>query len=395
MKIFLITILLFLLISSFVYRNFFINKIGGNFSKNKELSKEAKQMIKEAFKGINKKKFIDCHVHILGVDKKNTGCFVNPNMQNFFKAPIEYIKYKIYLSSSGIKKIKGQTIDKQYIVRLNKLIKNFNPEGNFYILAMDKFYYSNGKVDLKKTQFYVPNEYIYRLSKIYKNLIPIISINPYKKTALKELEKWGNLKIKYMKWLPNTMGINPGDKNLISFYKIMKKYNITLLTHTGKEEAVESSESQELGNPLLLRLPLSMGIKVIAAHCASSGKSIDLDSPEKNLVSNFELFLRMMDEKKYEGLLFGDISGLTQYNRMDECLEKILNRKDLHKRLINGSDYPLPGINFLIRTKKLYKKGFITKSQKKILNEIYKKNPLMFDFVLKRIIRSPKTKNKF
>ena len=33
---------------------------------------------------------------------------------------------------------------------------------------------------------------------------------------------------------------------------------------------------------------------------------------------NFDLFLRLMDEKRYEGLVFGEISAMTQFNRSRE-----------------------------------------------------------------------------
>ena len=51
-----------------------------------------------------------------------------------------------------------------------------------------------------------------------------------------------------------------------------------------------------------------------------------------------------MDEPRYEGLLFGDISAMTQLNRIGPALDTVLERDDWHDRLINGSDYPLPGV---------------------------------------------------
>ena len=56
------------------------------------------------------------------------------------------------------------------------------------------------------------------------------------------------------------------------------------------------------------------------------------------------------DDKKYEGLVFGEISAMTQFNRCGTPLTTILEREDLHDRLVNGSDYPLPAVNVLIRT---------------------------------------------
>jgi mannonate dehydratase len=108
-------------------------------------------------------------------------------------------------------------------------------------------------------------------------------------------------------------------------------------------------------------------------------------------VPNFDLFLRLMSEKRYEGLLFADISAMTQYNRIGRPLTTILQREDLHERLVNGSDYPLPAVNLLIRTRALVQQGYITKDERACLNEIYDYNPLLFDFALKRSIKLPGT----
>jgi hypothetical protein len=101
-----------------------------------------------------------------------------------------------------------------------------------------------------------------------------------------------------------------------------------------------------------------------------------------------------MDEPKYRGLLFGEISAMLQFNRMPVPFTTILKRQDLHPRLVNGSDYPLPAINSLIWTRSLARNGFITAEERQSLNEIYDYNPLLFDFVLKRTMRHPETKQK-
>src|ERR1041385_6562910 len=96
-----------------------------------------------------------------------------------------------------------------------------------------------------------------------------------------------------------------------------------------------------------------------------------------------------MDEKRYEGLVFGEISAMTQFNRIGK-LRTIFAREDLHERLVNGSDYPLPAVNLLIRTRPLVKKGYLTSAEGECLREIYDYNPLLFDFVLKRTLKHPK-----
>jgi uncharacterized protein len=166
-----------------------------------------------------------------------------------------------------------------------------------------------------------------------------------------------------------------------------------LLTHTGKEDTMPVAKFQPLNNPLLFRKPLDMGVKVIMAHCASLGSNKDLDN--EGVTKNEKLFFRLMEEEKYEGLLYGDISALPITTRSGKVLEKTLRYKYLHHRLINGSDYPLPAINSIISIDKLTSNGFLEKTDKKPLREIYSKNPLLFDFVLKRRLRHPESLNRF
>jgi uncharacterized protein len=190
------------------------------------------------------------------------------------------------------------------------------------------------------------------------------------------------------------MGIDPANERCDPFYKKMKELELILLSHGGEEKAVEAKEDQRLGNPLLLRRPLDHGVKVIVAHCAGLGFNADLDTSEQPLAHNFDLFMRLIDEKNYEGLVFGEISAMTQFNRIGRPLSTILEREDLHGRLLNGSDYPLPAVNVLIRTRPLVKTGYINSAERDFLNEIYGYNPLVFDFVLKRTIKLPGTNRR-
>jgi predicted TIM-barrel fold metal-dependent hydrolase len=190
------------------------------------------------------------------------------------------------------------------------------------------------------------------------------------------------------------MGIDPSDPLCDPFYQKMKELDLILLSHGGEEKAVEAEEDQKLGNPLLLRRALDHGVKVIVAHCAGLGANEDLDSKDRKQVHNFDLFMRLMDEKRYEGLAFGEVSAMTQFNRVGKPLTTILQREDLHERIVNGSDYPLPAVNVLIRTKPLVNHGYITSAEAASLKEIYRYNPLLFDFVLKRTIKIPGTEQR-
>ena len=375
-----------------------VRQLGGAFSKEpeelqKSASSGARKLIDEAFNEIRPQASVDHHVHIVALGTGGNGAFVNPKMRSRLHW-IERLKFAVYASAAGIKNL--DNADQEYVARLVRLARSVPSPGKYRILAFDKYYNPDGSVDLEKTTFYVPNEYVFRLAQDTPDLfLPVISIHPYRPDALEELEKWAQKGAKYVKWLPNAMGIDPSSSRLDSFYKKMKEHRMILLSHAGEEQAVEAAEDQRLGNPLLLRKPLDFGLRVIIAHGASLGECADLDRPAKAGLSCFDLFLRLMDEKKYNGLLFGEISAALQFNRMPGPISTLLRRQDLHHRLVNGSDYPLPAINFLIRTGTMAREGFIMQEERGYLNEIYDYNPLLFDFVLKRTLRHPQTGQKF
>ncbi len=83
----------------------------------------------------------------------------------------------------------------------------------------------------------------------------------------------------------------------------MVELNLPLLSHTGKEKSF-SRAAEEFGDPDKLRLPLSLGVTVVAAHIASSEKYHGERGPDR--------LARLMGE--YPNL-YTDISALTQINR--------------------------------------------------------------------------------
>jgi len=369
-----------------------IHSIGGAFTRRPEelaqkLSAKASDVVKRAFDDIDPQRLIDHHVHVAGLGAGGT--FVNRKMRTWAH-PFHRLKFKVYMSSAGA--TDENRADTQLVERLASLVSHIRNHGKHRLLAFDKHYRSDGSVNLEKTEFYVPNEYVFELAERYADMfVPNISVNPYRPDAISELEKWARRGARIVKWLPNAMGIDPSDPKCDPFYQKMKERDLILLSHGGEEKAVEAEEDQKLGNPLLLRRALDQGVKVVVAHCAGLGTNEDLDDKDRKQVDNFDLFLRLMDEKRYEGLVFGEISAMTQFNRVGKPLHTILAREDLHERLVNGSDYPLPAVNILIRTRPLVKLGFLSKSEGESLKEVYDYNPLLFDFVLKRTLKLPGT----
>jgi len=335
------------------------------------LSDAARAVLDAAFDGVNRERLLDYHVHIAGIGAGGTGAFVNPHMRSWWHLK-QRLQFSVYMSASGIDDM--ENADRQFVERFASLANH----GRYLLLAFDKHYDEDGAVDLQGTEFHVPNDYIFELCAKYpKVFVPAASVHPYRADAVDELRRCHAKGARIVKWLPNAMGMDPASARCEPFYAAMKELSMILLSHAGDEKAVESEADQKLGDPRRLRKPLDMGVKVIVAHCASLGDG------------SFDGFLELMDDEKYEGLVFGEISALAQYNRLAEPLRTMLKRKDLHPRLVNGSDYPLPAINALVRTKTLVKEGFITEAERTAINEIYDYNPLLFDFVLKRTMGFP------
>ncbi|MDH5731156.1 MAG: amidohydrolase, partial [Gammaproteobacteria bacterium] len=81
------------------------------------------------------------------------------------------------------------------------------------------------------------------------------------------------------------------------------------------------------------------------------------------------------------------ISAITQINRRQYNFEKIYTSSDWHDRLIQGSDYPLPGVMPIFSLSDFVNKSYLSQAHADVLSQVRKYNPLLFDFMLKRIIR--------
>ena len=83
----------------------------------------------------------------------------------------------------------------------------------------------------------------------------------------------------------------------------------------------------------------------------------------------------------------------TQYRCKNQARARLIAGLPLPP-VVNGIDYPLPAINIVIRTRSLQRAGFVSNKERLALNEIYKANPLLFDFVLKRTLHAPGSDRK-
>jgi len=345
----------------------------------KELAEH--DLVLSAFDDIDMRQVWDGHVHLVGLGDTDSGVWVNPKLQRFWYVK-QYVQFQFYLNAAC--PIGNMPIDEGFIARLKNL--QWQKDVRFMLLAFDSSYNEQGNKLLEKTAFYTPNDYAARIHTKFPDTFEwIASIHPYREDCVEALKKAVEQGARGVKWLPPSMGMNPASPLCDRFYEAMAGLKIPLLCHSGNENAVVGTNTQKYGNPLALRRALEWGVKVIIAHCASLGENEDIDKGRNaKKVRNFDLFSRLMNEGKYEGQLFGDISAMPQINRAGDDLDVLITRDDWHSRLLYGSDYPLPAILPLFSLSFLVKRKYITEKQAKILSQIRLHNPLLFTFVLTR-----------
>jgi predicted TIM-barrel fold metal-dependent hydrolase len=355
------------------------------------LGPEARRLLDAAFEDVSPRALLDHHVHVVGLGTNGAGTWVHPKSLSWAN-PLARVKALAYLSGANV--TDPERADEQYVARLLDLARS-SRGGRLLLLAFDYRHDEDGNPDLEHSEFHTPNAHVVDLARRAPAVfVPAISVHPHRRDAVAALHEWANRGVRFVKWLPNAMGIDASSPRHDGYYRALVERGMVLLTHVGEEQAVEAEADQQLGNPLLFRRPLDLGVTVVMAHAASLGSNEDLDHPG-NDVSNFELFTRLMDEPRYRGRLYGEISAMTQVNRLPDPLIELLGRTDLHHRLINGSDYPLPAINIVIQTRALVRHGLLTAAEREGLNEIYEYNPLIFDYAVKRTIRHPESGTRF
>lgn len=338
-------------------------------------------LMQQIWAGIRPDQVWDSHVHLLGTGDAASGIWFNPNMDSYWH-PILKVQKSFYMNGSCAV---GGAIDNSTIQRMLTQLEDMPVGFKLMLFAFDWFHDETGRPVKDHSIFYIPNQYAQKIAIEHAHRFEwVCSIHPYRADAVDALKQAKVEGARAIKWLPQGMGIDPASPKCDAFYAACASLNLPIICHTGRESAVQGGK-QEDANPLKLRRALDAGVRVVLAHCASDGEDIDYDNGNKK-VKSFDLFLRMMDTPQYENLLFGEISAITLFNHA-WTIKPLLQRSDLHHRLLNGSDYPLPGILPLISLKQLVSQQLLTLDESHFLESVRLHNPLLFDFALKRLLR--------
>ena len=345
------------------------------------------ELVRSAWDGLDPGQVWDGHAHLVGTGDSGSGIWLNPALDSVIH-PMQYAQKLFFLNAGCAHQAPGQ-VDQSYIERMHNLVDGMRPGFKLMLFAFDYNHAEDGTPSPENSSFYIPNRYARDIARRHPAYFEwVASIHPYRQDCVEELERAVAEGARAIKWLPAAQGMNPAAPLCDRFYAALAKRGLPLITHAGEERAVHGGNTQQYGNPLLLRRALDHGVRVVVAHCGSMGQDRDIDRGENGpYVDSFGLFARLMDDPKYGPRLHGDISAMTQLNRAGPALETVLQRTDWHGRLLNGSDYPLPGVMPLFSVTYMAQLGLIHETAVPVLTEIRKHNPLLFDFVLKRHLR--------
>lgn len=373
-------------------------------------------LVRAAWEGLDPTRVWDAHVHLLGVTDAAGGPWLHPDFDAPWR-PLDLARKAFFLNAGCADGLPAAAVNAAYLERLRQAVREWArsagaegvtgapaagapailPAGTpaargggpkALLFAFDAAHDGRGRPAPAATAFVIPDAYAAGAARAAPDCFAwAASVHPYRGDAVEALDWAAAAGARAVKWLPAAMAIDPAAPRCDGFYEALARHGLPLITHAGRERALRGGDRQDFGNPLRLRRPLDRGVRVVVAHCASMGEDRDLDRGAHGPVrASFALFARLMDEPRHAGRLFGDVSALPQAARA-AWLPQILAREDWHARLLNGSDYPLPGVLPLFSLRRLAGLGLLDAAAVPVLDGLRRANPLLFDFVLKRSLR--------
>jgi mannonate dehydratase len=338
-------------------------------------------LVQAAWKGLDPAQVWDSHCHVFGNGDSGSGLWYNPRLDKIWP-PLGYVQRELYVNAACVEMSPGRT-DTNYVERMLNQMQAMPGGFHALLFGFDWARDDAGAPMPDRSTFHVPDDYVAGLAASHPERFEwAASIHPYDPRALDRLDAAVARGASAIKWLPSSQNIDPADARCDRFYAKLAALRMPIIAHAGDERAVHGF-GEHLGNPLRLRRPLDAGVRVVVAHCASLGDALDTDHGGTETVTNFALFTRLMDEPRYRGNLCGDVSAVTQSNRMG-VLPTLLARTDWQGRLLNGSDYPLPGVVPLISLSALIDKHLLDPAAAEPLRSLRESNVLLFAFVLQR-----------
>ena len=354
-------------------------------------SAAAQALVEELVASLGGRPLVDVHAHLAGRGA-GSGCWTNPRLDDP-ASPVDLVRGRAF-RAAGMPD--PDAPDEAWVDHLGALAAALPFPSRHHVLAFDYRHAADGVRDLERSEFHVPDSWAQEAAARWPSrLVAGASVHPRRPGALEALEALAAHGVRVVKWLPSAMGIDPADPANLPFYERLADLGLWLLVHTGEERAVGDAAEADWNQPLRLRLPLEAGARVVVGHCAAGGAFPDPDRADRRSTPAVELFLRLLEEFADTGRVAGEVSTVCNVNHFAHALEPLLARPDLHGHLLNGSDWPLPAVGPLVMLGPLVRSGFLEEEKVPALRELFDESPLLFDAVLKRQVRHPRSGDRF
>ncbi len=286
----------------------------------------------------------DCHVHLVGNGLRGSGCWLRVEGV-WLKVLSEFMRRAVGMPLP----LTHKDFDVKYVDSLRGLIRGSYVD-KALLLAQDEVYDEQGQ-KITFGSFHVPNDYLFKVCAENPEFVPAVSIHPGRKDALAELDRCLAAGARALKLLPNCQNVNCALPQYDEFWRRMAAAGLPFLCHTGGEMTVPVI-NRAYQDPRILRRPLELGVKVIAAH--SSGNSHFFDQ------NYFGELMKLMDEFPQ---LYADTSALNSPIRSGVL--KQVKESGRPERFLHGSDYPVP-----VGERWVSLRGLITSAQRREAGKI-------------------------
>lgn len=379
-----------------------VRHLGGNWRHAPEdapwlLSDEAQALVARAYDGLDGP-VRDYRAYLLstggnGGDGYDNRSYVHPRFLHGWR-PRSRLYGAAIADAAGVRDM--ARADVEYLARLVRLARNLPHEHRIRLAALDQRYDADGRPLPDATPYYVDNDYVADIAERHSDLFrPVVSVHPFRRDALDALERWAGRGVDAVHWWPAVQGFDPSDERLDPYYRALVENDLMLIVRTGGGAGLADADRGH-GNPWHLRRALAQGVRVVLSGAGGPARYPDPEAGTDGdggtpRISGVTMFLRLLRASGDNGRLYADLGGIVHRERVPGGLAEVLQHPDAFDRLVYASGYPLPAINAAVDPAALAGHGFVTGEQAKALAEIQDVNPLLFDFVAKRLARLPHT----
>jgi hypothetical protein len=241
----------------------------------------------------------------------------------------------------------GPALDQQLRAEYAEHLTNDGPIERFVLLAFDAVHDDDGRcVPLPErgarpgSDIYTANSLVRKLCRDHPDRFLFgASIHPYRPNAPDCVEELFHAGACLLKWIPLHQNIDVTDERTLAVLRRCATLRLPLLVHVGEEFTLRTNRPEFRSiRPLLealrrLRRDGAMPPTIIA-HAATPATPFGDRSSHR-------ILLEALHGEFADAPLYADISAFTTWTKIP-YMRRLARRQPLHRRLLFGSDFPVP-----------------------------------------------------